>query len=178
MTFLGVIAHPMLRRADKGWGDGEGGILPPRSPPTTPPAPPLRSAAPAPERPRASLPQAHPAPRSAGRAADGGAWRAEGAGAGRSPGQHLSPQRGTERKAATPAAERRRQAGKREQHSLLRQGGRSELLRGAASQHAGGELLAGFEPRTVLACGLVTGLLVVVILAVQAARAEAAGRAF
>ena len=79
---------------------------------------------------------------------------------------------------AVPFCPPRRQAGRREQHSLLRQGGRAELLWGAASQRAGGERLAGFEPQTLLVCCLVAGLLVVVLLAVQAARAEAADRIF
>lgn len=38
--------------------------------------------------------------------------------------------------------------------------------------------MAGFEPQTLLVCCLVAGLLVVVLLAVQAARAEAADRTF
>ena len=102
-----------------------------------------------------------------------------GGGGNRSPGQHLTPQRGTEKKAQTPAAERRRQAGLREQHSLLRQGGRSQLLRGAASQRAGREeLLAGVSPQTLLACGLIVALLVITALAVQAARAGAEGQTF
>ena len=99
-------------------------------------------------------------------------------GGNRSPGQQLSPQRGTEKKAQTPAAERRRQAGLREQHSLLKQGGRSQLLRGAASQRAGDELLGGFSPQTLLACGLVVALLLITALAVQAARAGAADQTF